>query len=184
MAVPNKKPALFGIIELKIFKMLTDEAGSAPTYGEGIVIPGVKSLTYEGDYQEIEGRGDECIMEIEVVDDKATVSFESLYFPMEAAAIINGGKIVEGANNVEYFEPGPDEVGEYFKIVATTKPRKEQLILHKVRGRLSIKGLTGGEFNNASFTGTAIHTTGNIEGKPRRASLKQSSVAITGTGEG
>jgi hypothetical protein len=130
MTVPNKKVKMFGIVELRIFKQLTDVAGQAPTYDTGIVIPGVKSLKYEGDFKEIEGRGDERICEIEYTDDKAKVSFESLYFPLDAAVIINGGTVVDGANDSEYFEPGPDEVGNYFKIVALTKPRKEQLTIN------------------------------------------------------
>lgn len=182
MTVPNKQAKLFGIVELQIFKQLTDIAGQAPTYGPGIVIPGVKSLKYEGEFKEIEGRGDERILEVEYTDDKASVSFESLYFPLDSAVIINGGTVVDGANDSEYFEPGPDEVGSYFKIVALTKPRKEQLTIYKCRGRLDVKGLTGGEFNNASFKGSAVHTTGDIQGKPRRQSLKQSTVAMAISG--
>lgn len=178
MTIPNKQAKLFGIVELRIFKQLTDIAGQAPTYDTGIVIPGVKSLKYEGEFKEIEGRGDERILEVEYTDDKASVSFESLYFPLDSAVVINGGVVVDGANDSEYFEPGPDEVGSYFKIVALTKPRKEQLTIYKCRGRLDMKGLNGGEFNNASFKGSAVHTTGDIQGKPRRQSLKQSSVTM------
>lgn len=182
MALPDKKLRVFGIGELWIEKLLTDVAGAAPTYSAPIKIDGVQSLTYEGDPQEIEGRGDERILEVEFQDDKASVGFESLYFPMAAAVIINGGTITDGADDAEMFEPAPDETGEYVRIKALTKNKKVMITLHKVRGRLSIKGMTGGQFVNASFKGTAIHTTGDVNTKPRRYSVKQGNTALTVVG--
>lgn len=180
MTAPNKNISIFGIIELYVTPLLADEAGSEPTYDDAnkIKIAGVNSLTYEGNLEEIQGRGDERVCETEYADDNAKVTFESLYFPLLAAKMINGGDIVESADEVEYFGPGPDEVGEYFKIEAITKPRREKLIIHKNRGRLEAKGMTGKQFMNATFNGTAVHTQGNIQGKPRRHSLKKANYAM------
>ncbi|MCM0760666.1 hypothetical protein M7775_19125 [Sporomusa sphaeroides DSM 2875] len=180
MVNPNKNIRIFGIIELYVTKLLSDEPGSEPTYDEAnkIKVAGVNSLTYEGNLEEIKGRGDERVCETEYADDDAKVTFESLYFPLPAAQMINGGEIVESAEEVEYFGPGPDEVGEYFKIEAITKPRREKITIYKNRGRLEVKGMNGKQFMNATFAGTAVHTQGNIQGKPRRHSLKKTNYAM------
>lgn len=180
MTVPNKEPKVYGFSALKITKMLTDVAGAAPTYDDenSIVIRGAVNLKYDENVQEVEGRGDERILEVEYKDDKAGVTWETLYFPMEAAKMVNGGTVVTGTDDVEYFGPGPDEIGEYFKIEGLSKDKKVKQTYHKVKGRIKLGGFTGGDFVNATFDGTAIHTTGDVQGKPRRVSVKQSSTPI------
>lgn len=178
--IPNKKPKLFGVVSAKWYPLLTDNVGEAPTYGPAIDLPGIQAISVGDNSQEIEGRGDERIMEVEYVDDKSDIGFDLLYAPFDLMASINGGVVADGADDSTYHGPGPDDIGNYGKIEAVTKPRKEKLIIHKCRGRLFFAGLTGGQFNNCSFKGTAVHTTGNVhDGKPRRFSLKQSSAAMT-----
>lgn len=180
MGVPNQEPKIYGFSALKITKMLTDVAGAAPTYDDenAIIINGPVNLKYDENVQEVEGRGGERILEVEYKDDKAGVTWETLYFPMKAAVTVNGGTTVEGADVVEYFGPGPDEVGEYVKIEGLSKDKKVRQTYHKVKGRIKLGGFTGGDFVNSTFDGTAIHTIGSIQGKPRRASIKQSNVAM------
>lgn len=183
MAIPNKTPKLYGVSDLRIYKMLTDVAGSQPTYDTmGIDMPGVQSISISGDPTEVEGKGDERVLEVEYQDDKSSVAFSMLYAPMDAMAIINGGT-VDTDSDVDaavYYGPAPDEIGEYFKIEALTKSRKEKLIIYKAKGRLFPNdGLKSGTFGDTTFKGSAIHTTGNINGKPRRFGLVQASYVMS-----
>lgn len=179
MSVPNKTPRIFGIVDLKLSKLLTDVAGSAPTYDAPIDLPGVQSLKVSDNSSEIDGKGDEQICEVEYIDEKSEVSFECLYTPLEAMTIINGGEVVEGTDDVTAYGAGPNENGEYFKLEALTKDTKQKITLYKVRGKMIPAGASNAAFTNAAFKGTCIHTAGNVNGKPRRWSLTQSSVAMS-----
>lgn len=183
MSTPNKTPRIFGIIDLKLSKILSDVAGSAPTYDAPIDLPGVQSLAISDNSSEVDGKGDEQICEVEFIDEKSDVTFNCLYTPMEAMSIVNGGEVVEGADDVTAYGPGPNENGEYFKLEALTKDKKLKIILYKVRGRLVPAGATNAAYTNAAFKGSCIHTTGNVNGKPRRWALVQASseMAIAGT---
>lgn len=180
MTVPNKKPSLFGVVSAKWYPLLTDEAGAAPTYGPALDMPGIKAISVNDNLQEIEGRGDERVLDVEYVDDNTGIGFQLHNVPFVLAESMNGGAVVDGADDSTYHGPGPDDVGNYGKIEALTKNRKFKLIIHKVRGRLTVAGLTGGQFSEATFTGTAIHTAGNVhDGKPRRFGWRQANTAMT-----
>ena len=139
MTTPNKAPKLFGIVDLRVFKLITDVAGAAPTYDPiGIDMPGVTALTLGNGSSTVEGKGDERVMEVEYKDDKSDVGFNVLYCPMDGMAMINGGTVdtTTDTDAAIYHGPTPDDVGEYFKIEAVTKSRKEKIIIYKVKGRL------------------------------------------------
>jgi hypothetical protein len=183
MTTPNKTPSLYGIVDLRVYKMLSDIKGAAPTYDEvGIDIPGATALSMGNGSSTVEGKGDERIMEVEYKDDKSDVGFNCLYCPMDAMAMINSGE-VDTTSDTEaaiYHGPGPDDTGEYFRVEALTKDRKKKFIIWKVKGRLFPDGLKGSEFNGPSFKGDAIHTTGNVyNGKPRRFALAQANYQYT-----
>lgn len=179
MGLPDKQPKVFGIVELRVAQLLTDVVGSQPTYGTAQIVQGIGSLVYTNGTSIKEGIGDERIQEVEIEDEKAEVTFETLYFPMALAQIINGGLIVDNTNDSDYNEPAPDETASYVKIIALTKNRLNMLTLWKVKGRLDIKGFTTGDFVKASFKGEAIHTLGNVGGvKPRRLTFKNSTVTL------
>lgn len=180
MAVPDKKPSLFGVVSAKWYPLLTDVAGSAPTYGPAKDMPGIKAISIDDNSSEVEGRGDERIVDVEYVDDKSGIGFQLHNVPFELMESINGGAIADGSDDATYHGAAPDDVGNYGKIEALTKNRLRKLIIHKVRGRLYVAGLTGGQFAEATFKGTAVHTTGNVYGdKPRRFSWKQANTAMT-----
>ena len=181
MTTPNLTPKLYGVCDLKIFKMLTDVEGTAPTYDTvGIDMPGVSAVSVANEAKIVEGKGDERVLEIEITDDSSKVSFEMLYTPLSAMVVINGGDLETAVDtdSATYYSPGPSDIGEYFKIEALTKSRKEKLIIYKNKGRLYPDGLKGSSFNSPAYVGTAIHTTGDINAKPRRFALMQSNIAI------
>jgi len=180
MTTPNLTPKLYGVCDLRIYKMLTDVAGQAPTYDPvGIDMPGVSAISVANEAKIVEGKGDERVLEIEVTDDSSKVTFEMLYTPLPAMVVINGGDLdtTTDTDAATYYSPGPSDLGEYFKIEALTKSRKEKLIIHKNKGRLYPDGLKGSQFNSPAYVGTAIHTTGDILGKPRRFALVQANYA-------
>lgn len=176
----NKEPRIFGIVDLKLSKLLTDVSGSAPTYDAPIDLRGVQSLKLSDNSSEVDGKGDEQICEVEYIDNKSDVTFECLYTPMEAMTIVNGGTVVDGADASTAYGNAPDETGSYFKLEALTKDRKQKITLYKVRGKMIPAGASSENFTNASFKGSCIHTTGIVAGgKPRRWSLTQSAVEMT-----
>lgn len=179
MSVPNGTPRIFGIVDLKLSKQLTDVAGQAPTYDAPIDLPGVQSLKVSDNSSEVDGKGDEQICEVEYIDNKSEVTFGCLYTPMEAMTIINGGEVVSGTDDITAYGAAPNENGDYFKLEALTKDTKQKITLYKVRGKMIPAGATGEAYTDASFKGSCIHTIGNINGKPRRWSLIQSNVAMS-----
>jgi len=181
MTTPNKIPKLFGVVDVRVFKMITDVAGTAPTYDPlGIDMPGATAVSLGNGSTAVEGKGDERVCEVEYTDDKSDVGFDILYCPMDGMAMINGGTVdtTTDANAATYYGPTPDDIGEYFRLEAVTKSRKEKIVIYKVKGRLFPDGLKGSAFNGPQFKGTAIHTTGNISGNPRRFSLVQSQYSM------
>ena len=182
MTTPNMAPKMFGVVDLRVFKMLSDVAGSVPTYDPiGIDMPGVTAITLSNGSSTVEGKGDERVLEIEYIDDKSDVGFDVLYLPMAAMAMINGGVVdsTTDVNAATYYGPGYDDIGEYFRVEAVTKSRKEKLIIYKVKGRLFPEGMKGTTYASPSFKGTAIHTTGNVNGiAPRRFSVIQAQYSM------
>ncbi|EIW20712.1 MULTISPECIES: hypothetical protein [Pelosinus] len=174
-----KSSGVFGVKNLKIFKMLTDAEGALPTWETtGISIPGIKSLKMSKKTKEVESRGDERLRDKETTFDSLDVSWENEEIPMDALVMIGGeAAIVHTAAGTGPVTPelnqvieSSDSVGSYFMIQCDTKRgstakgvKNVGVEIFKVQGSLSYD-FVGEGFATCSFKGTAFACDGTIGG--------------------
>lgn len=86
---------VFGVIDAKIYKMLTDPAAAPTTYGSGVNVPGMKSMAVSKVYNSKELRGDNALLDTESVLERVTlkIAFAKLAFDVES--IITGGTVAD-----------------------------------------------------------------------------------------
>lgn len=174
-----KSSGVFGVKNLKIFKLLTDAEGALPTWDTaGISIPGIKSLKMSKKTKEVESRGDERLRDKETTFDSLDISWENEEIPMDALVMIGGeAAIVHTAAGTAPVTPelnqvieSSDSVGAYFKIQCDTKRgstakgvKSVGVEIFKVQGSLSYD-FVGEGFATCSFKGTAFACDGTIGG--------------------
>ncbi|MEU6496447.1 phage tail protein [Streptomyces sp. NPDC046984] len=66
---------LYAVEDAKIFPLLSDPAGGTPSYGEGIDVPGIKSMEISGDVEIKELRGDNGLLDSDAAISNITVSY-------------------------------------------------------------------------------------------------------------
>lgn len=67
---------VFAASDAKVYPLTADPAGGAPTYGTGIDVPGLKTVTIEGDVNSVELRGDNALLDAASNLTNITVSME------------------------------------------------------------------------------------------------------------
>ncbi|MFE1264405.1 phage tail protein [Streptomyces albogriseolus] len=66
---------LYAVEDAKIFPLLADPEGGAPSYGAGIDVPGIKSMEISGDVEVKELRGDNGLLDSDATISNITVSY-------------------------------------------------------------------------------------------------------------
>ncbi|MEE1738827.1 phage tail protein [Streptomyces sp. BE147] len=66
---------LYAVEDCKIFPLLADPEGGTPSYGEGIDVPGIKSMEISGDVEVKELRGDNGLLDSDSSISNVTVSY-------------------------------------------------------------------------------------------------------------
>lgn len=66
---------LYAVEDCKIFPLLSDPAGGTAAYGEGIDVPGIKSMEISGDVEVKELRGDNGLLDSDSSISNVTVSY-------------------------------------------------------------------------------------------------------------
>jgi hypothetical protein len=67
---------VFAASDAKVYPLTADPAGGSPTYGTGIDVPGLKTVTIEGDINSVELRGDNALMDVASNLSNITVGME------------------------------------------------------------------------------------------------------------
>jgi hypothetical protein len=66
----------FGAKDCKMWPLTADPSGGSPTYGTGIDVPGIKTVTIGGDVNTVELRGDNGLMDVASSMSNVTVGLE------------------------------------------------------------------------------------------------------------
>lgn len=165
-----KSSGIYGVKQLQIKQLLTDVAGSAPTYGTAIPIPGIKLLGMDKKITNKESRGDEMLIDTEDTLDSIDISWDNVELPMKACEAIEGavlGNSGTGSTEINTMLEHANAVGNYFKIDAIAKRGSNGVAgvmveLYKVRGTLTYS-FKGEDFAVCSFKGKAIPVRGTID---------------------
>lgn len=67
---------VFAAKDAKVWPLTADPASGTPTYGTGLDVPGLKTLTIEGDINSVELRGDNTLLDVASNLSNITVSME------------------------------------------------------------------------------------------------------------
>lgn len=123
---------VFGTKDARIRRMLTDEEGSAPTYGPWIDVPGIKSCTIGGTVSTSELRGDNKRLDYEASLGGVSVSFEYSRLSLEVLSVLLGGDVTgtpettaNAGDSQERFALNGDDRFNYFEfqaVSATAEP--------------------------------------------------------------
>jgi hypothetical protein len=94
----NRTTKVFGVTHAQIEVLTADTAGTAPTYGTAIDLPGIKSVTITGDIETKQLRGDNTVLDedsvltgIGVSFETAKVSLDFLAAALTTPAIVDAG---------------------------------------------------------------------------------------------
>lgn len=84
---------VFGVNDAKIAKLTADPAAGAATYAAIIDVPGIKSVTIEGDVNTVDLRGDHSLLDSDATLQNITLSFEYAKLSLDALAVWLGGTV-------------------------------------------------------------------------------------------
>lgn len=116
MAPVSHETVVYDVHDCKVYPMLTDVAGSAPTYGPGVDVPGIAEVSVEPSFANSELKGDARVMAKKGRVDK--MSFSATYgkVALDVLKIITGGTIVDIEDvSAEWFLTGDNSL-PYFKL--------------------------------------------------------------------
>jgi hypothetical protein len=86
---------VFAAKDAKIFPLTADPAGGSPTYGTGIDVPGLKTVTIEGDINTAELRGDNTLLDNASSLGGITVSLEFAKQSLDLLGAMFGNTVVD-----------------------------------------------------------------------------------------
>lgn len=86
---------VFAITDAKIAALLTDEEGSAATYGPLIDVPGIKSFTITGSVESKTLRGDNTLLDSDAVISEVAVSIEYAKLSLPILAAVMSGEVTQ-----------------------------------------------------------------------------------------
>ncbi|MFF9205144.1 phage tail protein [Streptomyces sp. NPDC014986] len=79
---------LYAVEDAKIFPLLSDPEGGAPSYGAGIDVPAIKAMEISGDVETKELRGDNRLQDVESALSNVTVAFPHGKLSLDAMAAL------------------------------------------------------------------------------------------------
>lgn len=165
-----KSSGIYGIKKLQIKKLLTDEIGSAPTYGSAVQIPGIKLLGMDKQIANKESRGDEMLIDTEDTLESIEITWDNVELPLLACEVIEAAVLAttgSAETEVNSMLEHANAVSNYFKIEAIAKRGSNGVTgvmveLYKVRGTLTYS-FRGEEFAVCSFKGKALPVRGTVD---------------------
>ncbi|QOR55620.1 MAG: tail protein [Phage 66_12] len=84
---------VYAVQHAQIAQLLTDVAGSAPTYGEWLDLPGIKSFKITGEMETKTLRGDNRLIDSQSVLTGMSASFEHAKISLIALQVMLGGSV-------------------------------------------------------------------------------------------
>lgn len=85
----------YAVQDAQVAPLLTDPVDTIPTFGTLVDVPGIKSLTFTGDVESKELRGDNTLLDTESVLTTMTFSMEYAKLSLDALAIMAGGTVTD-----------------------------------------------------------------------------------------
>ncbi|WP_432184854.1 phage tail protein [Streptomyces tendae] len=86
---------LYAVQDAKIFPLLADPAGGTPSYGQGIDVPGIKSMQISGDVEVKELRGDNGLMDSDSAISNITVSYPHAKLSLDVLAALLESEVTD-----------------------------------------------------------------------------------------
>lgn len=104
-----------GFRDLKIYELLTNSAGSAPSYsGTGIDVPSVQDFDPSPEYKGDKLKGDDEVKDTYSVLESYTLKIKHGQMSLQAEALITGATIIaDGDGNAAIVHSADDEPGEF-----------------------------------------------------------------------
>lgn len=86
---------VYGVVDAKIYKLLTDPSGAPTTYGSAVNVPGMKSMAVTRVYQSKQLRGDNQLLDEEATLQAITLKIAYAKLAFDAEAIITGATVTD-----------------------------------------------------------------------------------------
>lgn len=177
---------VFAVKDAKISPMTADVAGSAPTYGAAIDVPGIKSVTVSGDIITSTLRGDFANLAARSALGDVTVEFEHGKLSLDALAAMTGATVTDTGvtpNQVATWGLNGDENFPPFRfqgVSAGADPIAGDvlLVLNKVTlSSFPDLGFEEDDFRTFTVEGTAVKPTGT--GRLIEKSIRETAAPLT-----
>lgn len=116
MAPVAHETVVYDVHDCKVYPMLSDARGAAPTYGPGVDVPGIAEVSVDPNFATAELKGDAQIIAKKGRVDKMTLSATYGKVALDVLKIITGGNIVDTEDvSAEWFLTGDNSL-PYFKL--------------------------------------------------------------------
>lgn len=112
---------VYAVKDAKIAKLTADSAGAAPTYAASIDVPGIKSVTVNGDVATAELRGDNTRLDYAAILSGIGVTFEYAKLSLDALNVLLGSTITDAGvapNQTAALGVKPTDKFGYFRFEA------------------------------------------------------------------
>lgn len=117
--MPTPRTKVFGVKDARVRKMLTDVEGAAPTYGDWIDVPGIKTVTIGGTVSTAELRGDNKRLDFDASLGGVSLTFEYAKMDLNALSVFLGGTTTSAVGSTAFALEGDDRFS-YFQFEAVS----------------------------------------------------------------
>lgn len=163
-----KSTGLFGLKKISIKPLLTDVAGSDPTYGPEIQLTGASVMSCKKNTTEKKSKGDEKVLDVNYSFEDFSVNFTTEEVDFDGIAAVEGCAAAVKSGTPEdtiTITESANDTPKYFALMGWAKrgtnTKEVAIMLPKVMGTLSY-GLQGEDYAKCTFEGKAIGCKGTI----------------------
>lgn len=133
---------VFATKDAKVSKLTADVDGGSTTYATAVDVPGIRSVSLDGDINTVELRGDQTLLDSDSTLNSITVNFEYAKLSLDVLAVMLGGAAADtGSGSVDvstWSLLGTDTLFPTFKfeaqVVSTDNPGGDlHIVLYKCK---------------------------------------------------
>lgn len=162
---------IFDVNDCKVYPMLTDVAGASPTYGAGVDVPGIASVTVNPNIVSAELKGDARVIAVRGRTDRITFSGTYGKLSGDVLAVILGTTVTDSGstpNQLATFRLKSPGSLPYFKIEFQIQDVEEgigdlRVVLYKCKlTGGTLLGTSSDNFGQPTFDADAIAINGRL----------------------
>lgn len=179
---------VFAVKDCRVSKLTADVAGSAPTYGASVDVPGIKTVGIEGDMVTAELRGDNSRLDYSSAIGGVSASIEHAKLSLDVLNVLLGSAITDAGttpNQTATLGIGSLDAPNYFRLQAVAVGADPiggdvMFTLYKcVLDSFPELGLEEEDYRTSSFDVQCLPLLGTPANRLMDVSIRETTAALT-----